>query len=70
MYTRVKNWFVKRTLSQCVMIGCDGCRLPFLINVHQLDFEMGKPYTCCPVCMTRIDLVKGKNMLHVSYIDE
>jgi len=52
------------------MIGCDGCRLPFLINVHQLDFEMGKPYTCCPVCMTRIDLVKGKNMLHVSYIDE
>ncbi len=70
MYTKVKNWYIKRTLGDCVMIGCEGCKLPFLIHVHQLEFDMGNPYACCPMCSTRIELVRGKNMLFVSYVGE
>jgi len=70
MYTKLKNWYVNRIVSECVMIGCDRCKRPFLIHIHQLEFEMGSPYTTCPICMNRINLVKGKNMLFVSYVDE
>ncbi len=70
MYTKIKNWYVKKVLSQCVMIGCNRCKKPFIIQVHQLDFENGNPYTYCPSCGLEIPLSVGENMLFVSYVDE
>lgn len=70
MYTLLKNWYMRRTLSKCVLVGCERCKTPFLVHIHQLDFDMGQPYTNCPSCGLEITLQKGQNMLFVRYVNE
>jgi len=70
MYTKFKNWYMKYVLKSCVLIGCERCKIPFILQINSLSFNQGEPFTHCPACGLRLNLEKGKNMLFVRYVDE